>query len=124
MGLVAPTASGARSQCADIIKIDFGRGIDAAHRASSPIHAASSRSGGAPCATKMLGRVVMRPAYQSAPGGGGFGQPPVPGLGDAGTDKSRPHEKSNMSRSASLFASRDVSAGKSKIVSMKRVIAV
>ena len=36
----------------------------------------------------------------------------------------RPHEKSNMSKSASLFASRAVRAGRSKSASMKRVIAV
>jgi hypothetical protein len=33
----------------------FGLGIALAQRASSPIHTASSRSTGAPCAAKMAG---------------------------------------------------------------------
>ena len=46
--MVALIAIGAVCQCALTIRIAFGRGIDAAQAPSSPIHAASSRSGGAP----------------------------------------------------------------------------
>jgi hypothetical protein len=54
-----------------------------------------------------------------------FLQPPVPGSGAPGGGvMSRPHEKSKRSKSASLLASRADSAGRSKIASMNRVIAV
>jgi hypothetical protein len=41
--------SGASSQCADTIRIAFGRSIFVAHSASSAVHTGSSRSIGAPC---------------------------------------------------------------------------
>ena len=46
---VAPTVSGADSQCAETTRIDFGRGRSVLQAASSAVQVGSSASGGAPC---------------------------------------------------------------------------